>query len=212
MSIHITDHAPREFMVEQAAYALLKPNNYASPDERRYTTHAPFLSVALNADDLIAESNYHVGIAAFAELFGPEGAGWFTARETHWAAGPLDVLFVQVKDKDGWRPEWQYAMDLAYKLAGYAVLDEEDYVAREHEQFSAWWDGVVGDLAAEHEDDTSEQVTAIAALVLENMNASHIGTPWSGLIQDWDVCRDLYFERVAHEAFVAQIEGQGALL
>lgn len=132
--------------------------------------------------DVLDQSNY---IAAFnllteaaAELpaeLEPDGGWVLEHRASHWGPGWVETLWVA--DVKGLR---EAVRDMWAALANYPVLDEEDYCAREHEEFVSdcddWirWDMRKALEDAEREDD-AEVLAELDAALIARAVSDHYG-------------------------------------
>ena len=84
--------------------------------------------------DHLEESNWEQQLRALAEC-DPNGNDHAVARFGHWGPGWVEIVLL--------RPDTAAARageELREQLAGYPVLDEEDFSRREWDAYTAYWD------------------------------------------------------------------------
>lgn len=114
-------------------YADYSPTSVDRPGAFLEPDHAAWLVVPVgrNRDSLaMAESNFQAAV----DLLGGEGEDVEIHRFGHWAVGWCEVLIVR-PDTDAARK----AVEIEERLAGYAILDDNDLSAREAEAFDESW-------------------------------------------------------------------------
>lgn len=187
-----------------------RPDNYGTSDPTRYETHFPVYTLAENADDLLAESNWHAMVSALVDVYEPtddvrrplvllsDYPDVYVAQERHWAVGPISVLYVRAFDHaPHWSPAWMAACDLLTRLEDYPALDESDWSERE---LVAWDENVrdaLGD--AMHEGDTDDDLAVIGPIVAEEY-AAHT---WRADDVSWSDVASLY-DTIRHDVYDAR--------
>jgi hypothetical protein len=133
-----------DVLAEYAAKLGERPSNYlAWGDYGQYDTHVPVYAMATNSDDIMAESNWHAMRDALNGAIAHGDREPFDdlheLGESHWAVGPLRMLYVRVRDEctGQYTPAFRMAVELLESLSDYPLLDESDYSERE---YTAWLD------------------------------------------------------------------------
>lgn len=206
-----------------AEQALVNEGPSYMADERYYTTHAPLLTLALNGDDMLAESNYSTILAhlqAYADRIGSEDA-LIVARIQHWAVGRLEQVFVKVRTEAGvFAPVFREAAAILRSLVDfYPVFDEEDYIARGWVATEEALRQALADLDApyQHWVDSEEDVEAIKAAVGEavladgELLAADVDQLATQAEAAYEELREQFYLDRARAQVQAQIDGQGAL-
>jgi len=126
------------WLVEKAKDCLKRPDDFGwfGGDEMFVTWSFSGINVAVNSDDIVQESNFHV---ISKDLMGRFPDDFDIVGTKHWAVGPLDQLRVRVLKSEG-KVEYDNLTD-AFKalmewhdaLETYPVADDLDYSERESE-------------------------------------------------------------------------------
>lgn len=150
------DELDDDTLAEIAAQALKRPDNFMKfTDFGQYDTFAPVTSHAVNSDDLRSESNYYSFVKALRENPDVNDEDWRDVGERDWAFGPIDSLYVRVRDGNGqFTQAWREAVSIGLFLRDeYPVLDESDYSDRETVAFEKKLDEAYQDAARKFDDD-----------------------------------------------------------
>lgn len=99
-----------------------RPDSYAGPD------HDDTIQVIgrHRDSDLLAQSNFEVAL----DRLGGESATVEVVRDSHWAFGWVETIFVSKKD----RKALKEVKGILNSLDDYGALDEDDYFEREQEE------------------------------------------------------------------------------
>jgi len=130
--------APEEYLVDMAKKSLNRPSDFGwfGGDEMFVTWSFAGVNVALNSDDILQESNFHVISKDLMDRF-PDDFDIVGVK--HWAVGSMDQLRVRVLKNKG---EVEYhnlteafhaLMEWHDTLEDYPVADEFDLSEREFE-------------------------------------------------------------------------------
>lgn len=112
---------------------VCNPSGWDSMDNYVGETEFGSLEVLMTRtrdSDLLTESNWTSAL----EMLGGEGGNVVIHRFGHWACGWWEALCVQ-PDTD----QHVIALDIEKRLAGYPVLDEEDWSERENDAAQKIW-------------------------------------------------------------------------
>lgn len=85
--------------------------------------------------DALARSNYAAQMAELQSV-DPEGNDWEEHSFGHWACGHFEIVIIRPGS-----PAETAMEEIESRLSDYAVLDEEDWSAREYEEACDTWDG-----------------------------------------------------------------------
>jgi len=127
-----------EHIVAMAKECLKRPDDFGwfGGDEMFVTWSFAGINLAVNSDDVLQESNFHVISKDLMERFPDD---FDIAGVKHWAVGPMDQLRVRILKSDG-IVAFENVTD-AFKalihwhdlLESYPVADESDFYDREYE-------------------------------------------------------------------------------
>jgi hypothetical protein len=196
-------------LAEYERNLMVRPSNYGRhTDYGQYETHAPVYAVAINADDVLAESNWH---AMLDMVNGAARDGFDDVHdlgESHWGWGPIDVIYVRVRDECTGRftPAWIEAVGALLALQDYPVLDESDYSDREY----AAWESTVNDavdcaIRGHREDTDADRQAFYALLTRQDGLMDTFGYPSDSV--DWDRVAKAYATvRDEHYTWLGQRE------
>lgn len=107
-----------------------RPDSYAGPTWYEYF---PFLGQSRDSDAL-ERSNFRRGL----ELVGGESDTVLVVRDSHWAVGWVETIYIHESDADALRK----ADEIRAALADYPVVDESDFSELEWEEVSHYWEGM----------------------------------------------------------------------
>lgn len=220
---NVSDDA--EHMAIAAREALTRPSDYAAWDERWYTTHGRVMDWAERGDDLVAESNYLTALAMLQGAVAHDETGASEARgddvedttASHWAVGSLRELFVRVYDEAGaYTPAFKQAVEIAYSLSNYPILDESDYSERETEAWFAVFEDALDCATRDHPDAVADVQCIDAAMRADNFERMpEMGHPddlsWDDVADAYRVYRNEHFEWLARRilpGFFGVLPGQ----
>lgn len=107
--------------------AYTRPQNYAGPDWYGYYS---FLGQSRDSDAL-ERSNFTRGL----ELIGGESETVLVVRDSHWAMGWVETIYIRESDEKALRE----ADKIKAKLADYPVVDESHWSDLEYDEISEYW-------------------------------------------------------------------------
>ena len=108
-----------------------RPQCYIGPD---YPEYYPFLGQSRDSDT-VERSNFRVGL----ERLGGESDTVLVIRDSHWAVGWVETIYVHESDKKALRA----ADSMRDKIDNqYPILSEEDWSELEWETASNYWEAM----------------------------------------------------------------------
>lgn len=105
-----------------------RPQHYAGPD---YFDYYPFLGQSRDSDAL-ERSNFARGL----ELIGGESDTVLVIRDSHWAVGWVETIYIHKSDEQALRK----ADEIKAQLADYPVVDESHYSDLEWSEVVEYWE------------------------------------------------------------------------
>lgn len=128
--MHAIDHAHDLPRYSERAPTGFDPRGLNLPDRQNWR-----VLISRNRDsDILGESNWHT-VVKLIEAADPDGEHHETHSFGHWACGWIEILIID-PDHDA---AMAVAGEIVCALAGYPVLDEEDYSEREAEEADRYW-------------------------------------------------------------------------